>query len=297
MVAREHAVAETHPVDELAAAFLQRLSPEVRDRFADVEHAALDEQLRQTLELATATHPGLRVPPLRFLQHIASNLEEPAQLSRLLTGDLYWAVACLDGDAEALALFEARLVPELKRGLGDAEALQDARVRLLVGTEDRPPKLSSYAGRGPLLHWIRVTAVRMRADGQRKEARRRELPDLEHLQRMPGGEPAVDTAYLRSRYGPVIKDAFNQAMARIEPRQRTWLRQHLVDGLSMREMAGIYGTDHKKVGRWLEQARTAVWEHAGAVLASEHAIEPDELESLIRLVRSQLDLSMSRVLR
>lgn len=286
-------------MDELAAAFKQRLSPEVRARFADGQDAALDEQLRRTLEAANAAHPGFRVPELRFLQHIAAKLEEPAQLSRLVVGDLYWAVACLDGEAEALALFEARLVPELDRGLGgqgDAQALQDARVRLLVGTEDRPPKLSSYAGRGPLLHWIRVTAVRMRTDGQRREARSRELPDLEQLRRLPGGEPAVDAAYLRNRYGPIIEAVFKRAMTRIEPRQRTWLRQHLVDGLSMREMAGIYGTDHKKVGRWLDQARTALWEHAGAILASEHAIEPNELESLIRLVRSQLDLSMSRVL-
>jgi hypothetical protein len=42
-------------------------------------------------------------------------------------------------------------------------------MRMLLGTDDQPPKIASYAGRGPLSAWIRVSAARMAVDLNRNE--------------------------------------------------------------------------------------------------------------------------------
>lgn len=93
--------------------------------------------------------------------------------------DLYLAVALELGDRAALQVFESSLVPALRAALGRAcksaavidEVVQRVRVRVLVGSDDAPAKITSYTGRGSLGAWLRVTAMRALSNLARSERR------------------------------------------------------------------------------------------------------------------------------
>ena len=100
----------------------------------------------------------------------------------------------------------------------------------------------------------------------------------------------------KHEYAPQIRSAFQRGLQQLDPKARTVLRQHLLDGLSQRQIAKLYGVDHKTVGRRLERARDEVWTAVRDELERTLALDSAQLRSVIELVRSQLDLSLSRML-
>jgi RNA polymerase sigma-70 factor (ECF subfamily) len=167
---------------------------------------------------------------------------------------------------------------------------------LLVGDGERSAKLASYRGAGRLLHWIRVATARMRTDAGRAAARQPKNPraelDVEHLL----GPVELEREAFKHEYAPQIRSAFQRGLQQLDPKARTVLRQHLLDGLSQRQIAKLYGVDHKTVGRRLERARDEVWTAVREELERTLALDSAQLRSVIELVRSQLDLSLSRML-
>lgn len=88
---------------------------------------------------------------------------------------------------------------------------------------------------------------------------------------------------------------FETAIGALPARDRTLLRLNLVDGLTIDELARMYQMHRATAARQLEHARGAVATATRLHLAA--TVPPDELEEVARLVASQLDLSLSRVLR
>ena len=73
-------------------------------------------------------------------------------------------------------------------------------------------------------------------------------------------------------------------------------RLHLVDGLTVEAIGKVYGVQPFDGSRWWPRAREAVIREAQRVLREEMRLSPAEFESA-RLVVSQLELSVSRLLR
>lgn len=73
-------------------------------------------------------------------------------------------------------------------------------------------------------------------------------------------------------------------------------RLHVVDGLSLDRIGKIYGVAQSTVSRWMSSARDRIVAEAKRVLRDEMHIAPEEYESMARLLASQLDLSVSRLL-
>jgi RNA polymerase sigma-70 factor, ECF subfamily len=130
--------------------------------------AELDRRLRELLDACRAAWPGLGVPADAFVRHFAQNLPEDGDLdsclSRMHGTDLYLAYGCAAGDPTALAAFDGKVlsqtVPVLQRmGISPSqidEVVQVLRAKLLVADERGLPLMSTYAGRGPLVGWVRT---------------------------------------------------------------------------------------------------------------------------------------------
>lgn len=220
-------------------------------------------------------------------------------LARLRAPDVRLACACLKGDETALALFSARFGQIVRTTLGrmglvgaSDEVEQKLVERLLVGGEGRPPALAMYSGRGPLDAYLRVAVTR--AGYRLNRGRKREVSNDEVVERAVS-ESDPETSALRARYGPLVKTSFQEAIAQLAPRERRLLRYHYVQQLTTRQMGTLLGVHHTTVMRRLAQTRARLLEAARTQLGEALGGTTD-VSDIVRVVESQLDLSLERVL-
>jgi RNA polymerase sigma-70 factor (ECF subfamily) len=102
--------------------------------------------------------------------------------------------------------------------------------------------------------------------------------------------------YLKERYRDDFKAAVTVAMARLAPRDRTVLRLHAVGGLTQAKIAAMFGVDESTISRWVQRAKDAVLFDTQRELGARLGIRIAEVPSLVRLVSSQVDLSLARLL-
>ena len=98
------------------------------------------------------------------------------------------------------------------------------------------------------------------------------------------------------RYREDFKAAFEEAFASLDAKSRNLLRQSLLDNLSIDQLGAIYRVHRATAARWLASARDQVLEETRSVLRRRLQIDEREFMSLMNLVRSQLDLSLARLL-
>jgi hypothetical protein len=72
---------------------------------------------------------------------------------------------------------------------------------------------------------------------------------------------------------------------------------HIVDGLTFDSIAKVYGVTQPTVSRWVARARDIVLTEMRRLLREQLRLPESEFDSLAGLVVSQLDVSVSRVLR
>jgi RNA polymerase sigma-70 factor (ECF subfamily) len=107
----------------------------------------------------------------------------------------------------------------------------------------------------------------------------------------------VDAAYLEARYKPEFEAAVRVAMTRLLPKQRTLLRLHLLDGLTIDVLGVHYKVSRATAARWLAGAREALAEGTRAELVEKLGLTPSQYESLARLLQNRLDVSVASLLR
>jgi RNA polymerase sigma-70 factor (ECF subfamily) len=229
---------------------------------------------------------------------VAAPLAPPQQEAH--AAEIYLGAACAARLPAALAVLEREYiarVPEMiaaKRLPAHAvdEIRQTVRERLLSGD---PPYIAGAIGRGPLSGLVAVIANRAAIDWLRAHARaaQRTEPTPEADLLVATGDPARDL--LRAKYAGAVKAAFEAAIAELPARERTLLRFHLVEGLTIDDLARMYQIHRATAARQIERAREAIAIATRERLTS--AVPAAELGELASLVASQIDLSLSRVLR
>lgn len=273
--------------------------PSDPDRIAAAFEALLAE--------ARSAHPGLDLAPDSFAAAVAAcvaTAEDPAAaLEALPAADLWLATAALAAVPHAVERLDEQCIRGSKLALARFElgsvnlddVLQNVRAQLLFGSGERPPKLAQYAGRGSLRGFVRVLAAREIVALSRR-AGNSPLHDDDGLDRVAEvGDPEL--ASLRARYGVEFKAAFETALSRLEPRQRNLLRHQLLDDLGIDAIAALYGTHRATAARWLARAREDLFDHTAAELGRRLRLPAPEIDSVLRLIGSQLDASVTRILR
>jgi RNA polymerase sigma-70 factor (ECF subfamily) len=293
-------------VDELYRVFAAGVPPGGGVPSA-AEAAAASAALAQVVTAARAAHPHLDVDAGRFVAHVARHApaapgEWAETLERLHAGDLYLALACAEDVAGALAVFEelcgAAVDGVLRSSPDDVrdDVKQLLRERLFVGDGEggAGPRILTYAGRGPLAGWVAVSAQRTAHSLQRHEAStrarharaRHELPAALH----------PELGYLKQKYRAAFAEAFEGALGAITDRERTLLRLHLLQRLRLDQIAPMFHVDTSTVSRWLAAARASLLAHTRELLATRFDVSSEEFGSIARLVQSQIDVSLVRLL-
>ena len=268
---------------------------------------ALERALQGALDAARAAHPELAFDGpalLRYLGRRAATSDARA-VAALHAADLFLASACAAGAAPAIAELDRRLVatvgPAVSRLRPSPAFVDDVqqllRQKLLVRGEGGAPKVLDYLGRGSLAHWLRAAALRVAlnllesqkggAGGHGGE---------EGLARLPAAGPDPELALVKQRYGPEFKAALEEALQGLSPRERNFLRLYFVQGLTVEQIGRMEGTHKSTVSRWLTRARETLLQDVRQRLKERLKLSPSELDSLLGVLQSQLDVSLLRVL-
>jgi RNA polymerase sigma-70 factor, ECF subfamily len=267
-----------------------------------MENAPLD--LEDLWHGARAAWPDIELPLDAFVRHVNAHLPPGADAASLELADLYLAAACARAVPGAAATFDRIFLSAVPRflaridGSGQLadEVQQMLRERLLVGIAGEPPQISRYAGQGPLLAWLRVTAVREGLGLLRGRAGRAEVPlDEAALTREVAG--ALDDDVTRARYREAFEASVASALRALPRKSRSLLRLHLVGGVSTHKLGAIYHVDQSTIVRWLAEARRTVRDAVRARLIEQLRLSPSELDSLAGLLLSRLDLSLAGCLQ
>jgi RNA polymerase sigma-70 factor (ECF subfamily) len=286
-------------VSELVAEFLGALGEPARPE----DEVAIGIAIDDALAAGPSAWPGVAVDPgawVRALAGLAPKPLDPARpLGALAAVDHYLAFACGAGDPAALAACDALLVREATIAADAArlsatirdEAVQIVRTQLFVARAERPAAIHDYAGRGPLRGWLRVTVsrelVRVAKAQQRSVSLEEHLLADSHLE-----DPLL--AELKVRGRQELADGFRASLAELAPRDRTLLRYQLVDGLTIDDIGAIYRVHRATAARWLARIRDELVEKTRARVAAALGVDTDEAASIVRLVQSQLDVSVIR---
>lgn len=268
--------------------------------------SALDERLAAVLAEGRRAWPSIRLDEGHFTRHLARVTAgaEDALVS-IRAGEVYLACAAAQGDTAAIAEIErahlARILADVGRLAGSsaehADIAQLVRVRLFVSEGGEPPRIAAFGGRGPLGGFLRMVAVRV-ALGQRRKARGVEDASSgdDSLMDLPAdSNPELDS--LRSRYRVEFKAAFDEAMASLTARDRTLLRLHFLDRMSIDQLGALYRAHRSTAARWLARATESLSEETSRRLGERLGLGQAELSSIMDLVRSQIDLSLDRHLK
>jgi len=257
--------------------------------------ATMGERIDPVAALAHArrTWPAVVVPDDAVAGYVADRGGDH-------TDDLYLACAICRRDPAALGRFESTLLPAIDAAIRRlapdpdfaSEVRQRVREHLLVGDHAR---LGDYQGRGPLVSWVRIVAVRIglqllrgrRADARRDEALADE-PLLSYLD--------IERELIKARYQAQFRAAFHEAMAELPSHDKHLLQLHVIEGLSLSQIGKMHGVNKSTVSRWLAHTRTTLEESVRERLSAVLAVGDAELDSLLGVLRSRLDLSIERIL-
>jgi RNA polymerase sigma-70 factor (ECF subfamily) len=172
------------------------------------------------------------------------------------------------------------------------ETIQRVLVTVLVG-DSGAPQIVTYAGRGTLRSWLRTIAVR---SGRRMLGLDAGIVSADdELADLPAAVADPELDMLRARYRDQVREAFAAAFAGLGERERNVLRQYHIDGLTIDQLAALYQVNRATTARWVAGARLAVITKTRAGLVEHFHIDVAEVDSIIRLVRSQLDVSVREI--
>lgn len=268
------------------------------------EPQALELRLGAWMERVEQALPGVAVPHEALVRQMALRagadgldaLEDEGVI------ELALACACAEADRRALAIVEDRYIsvvaPALAHMRLDAATVDDVaqamRDKLLVAEAGGEIKLLRYAGRGTLHGLVKVTAVRTALSLLRRH--RGVAPPADDFERL--AEPADDPElhFLKARYRQAFKHAFARAVSMLESRERNVLRLHHMGGMTLEQVARMYGVDRSTIVRLLQKIRGKLFTSTCTALREDLAIERTELDGVLELIRSRFEVSLGRLL-
>ena len=213
--------------------------------------------------------------------------------------ELFVACACIEQDPVAIGVFERELVPGARaaltrRGLDRAtidEALQRLRTRLLVAEKQKPPRLTSWDGSGPLSAWVRTVALRMAFDTVDGAAPAHQV-DLSS--KLAANTASIELVPHRTR--AVLAEGLTQAFARLTATDRLALKLQLLENVKVEDIARMQNVSRATMTRRLRALRDRLSADARRYVEQTLGLSPSELDSLARSLVSDLDVNLSALL-
>jgi RNA polymerase sigma-70 factor (ECF subfamily) len=254
------------------------------------------EAVEAAVKAARSAWPSLPVEGPTFRDELVARHAQGASLSH--AADLYLALACASGDATAVRELQRLLVSELPRALTRfrqppsfaADVRQQLLEKLVVGNR---PRIRTYTGKGPLRPWLRSAAVRAAVDVLRGEHPGEPL-DSRILPPRSGEDPEV--GHLRRKFAGPLKAAVESALAGLPTDDRNALRFYFLEGMTVEQIASLRRVHKSNVSRLIARIRRDVLAEVRRKLSEGYALAEGELDSVLRLLQSQLHVSIERAL-
>ncbi len=246
-------------------------------------------------EAARAARPALALDDAAFAAYLQERPER-LEASPDHAGDLALSFACVQGDVAALRALDAEYLTRVVHALparhrnDAAEIVQHLRDKLLVPDATGRVKIGDFTGRGGLSGWLRVAAVRVALNLERGKKHEVALDENRALAERASGDLEID--HLKKKYRTEFREAFTAALGALDARPRNLLRQHYLDGLTMEAIGGIYQVHRITVVRWMEGARAGLAKETRRELGARLRVDRNELDSILRLIESQMDVSL-----
>ncbi len=270
----------------------------------------LDRRLWELVAEGRAAWPDIAVDAKDVVAFIARQITEDlaeAALDGLRPADLYLAAACAKQVPGAINTFDREYMKEVDIALARmrigpprlADVKQLVRQRLFVGggtagTPTSPGKITEYGGRGDLRRWVRSVAVRTCLNDLRKGKREILVDDDQLIAQHAVSADDPEVEYMKRTYSEQFKAAFSEALGGLGAREQTLLRYHHVDGLNIDEIGAIYRVHRVTAFRWLEKAKEQLVRTTLETLRGRLKLPAAELDSVLRMIRSQIHLSLIR---
>jgi RNA polymerase sigma-70 factor, ECF subfamily len=238
---------------------------------------------------ARAAWPDIVLDDAAFRAFIGD--DDPATLDLPV---LYLACACVRGDERALATFEQRYLAALPDYLARIttdpaivdDIRQQLRIKLFVPDDGGVAKIARYR-RGSLPAWLAIDVMR-----------KRDVP-LAPLSDSAIEQGALDDprlALLKETYRTQVSRAFAASLAELSAADRALLRLCFLDELDLAAIGKIYQLSKSAVSRRLSACRDRLLADVKRRLREELGVVEAELDSIMRLVTSQLHFSLPRLL-
>jgi RNA polymerase sigma-70 factor (ECF subfamily) len=237
----------------------------------------------------------------RFRAHV-DDVAASCRPNMVHVNELYLACACGAGDPQAVAILEERYLSQARLALHRLHAqpdfvddvMQELRVKLLLGAD---PRIVRYGGRGDLAAWLRVAAARLAIDLLRT-TKQGPWADRENVDSLGQADLGPEVRMFREAYRDAFNEVLAQVLAGLSAENRNLLRRHMVDHLTLEEMAAPYAVHPATIARRLSALRDDIAESVRLRLAARH---PDQggsasLESIAHAIRSQIDVSLTPLL-
>lgn len=252
--------------------------------------------IQQAFDRGYARWPDVSISVDTFAARVAALQVDDDRLGRH-GEDLYLVTGVLLGLPAALQVFDRQFIGVAatvarrvdRRDSFVDDVAQELRLKLLTGSA---PRLGTFSGAGPLLEWLRVATLCTALNLRRSDR----LVGTEDFPFEPAGDgdgaPPIDGLYQQD-----FQKALEAGFGGLGPRERTLLRLHFVDRLSIDRLAVMYGVHRATVARWLVTIRNQLFSAAKGQLAAEHGFDSAEVRSLYRHLEGRVHLTMSRILR
>ena len=244
-----------------------------------------------------SVHPDVALDVAEFIAYLE---EHVPSTDGVHLEELYLARACAAGDRAAIARVDADYVSQLGPILADFEhpvssaedALQVVRLRLLFGDDQRPPRIADYRGASDLATWIKVAAVRISIGARR--SRQAELAAVEEVAHdLPTEVASPELTSLKQLYSAEFRSAFQLAFRELSARERNLIRLQVLDHLSIDRIAALYVIHRATAARWVARARKQLVRQVKRQLREQLQISRGELDSIMRIIQSEIDVSAS----
>jgi RNA polymerase sigma-70 factor (ECF subfamily) len=269
--------------------------------FLETPTPHLERELQARLEAGCVAWSNLALEPLRFVQHLAERSHSglpPVERA----ADLFIACACMCDVPAAVAAFGRRYRAVIARAVARTDAseaflddvVQALGVRLFVRTGEALPSIAQYNGRSSLGAWLATAATRTARNLRRRKC------DQQHDE-VPSGISALKTAadpellLLKARYTTEFEGAIRSAFASLPAGQRMLLLLQAINGLTLPQLAAVHRVSRATVARRLAAARQTLFEQTRSAITKTLQLSPSEYNSVLELVRSQIDLGLAAV--
>ena len=244
--------------------------------------------------------PDLLKPVLAEYSRHVRHLETSAKELEQNGADVYLALGCGLGDEHAVRGLQYKYFPALGNALArsgfDSTAREDVLQQMLLHLcAGDNPRMLTYAGKASLGAWLAVTSMRFALNMRPRNCRVANGNASFELEQLISDEDTPEIRLAVEKARPAFQAALQSAIGALPQRDRTLLRLYFLDRLTIDAMGSMYGVHRATAARWISEIRRRILEQVQSVLSRDFGLDASEFDSLVFLIRSQLQLSLIRV--